>query len=1010
MKKSLLSVSLVLSFLIASFAPAIDAQVLTRPFSSSTALPARTSAAASDTEGAYLLTWRATATGEWAERNTELTQDAHRSGRQRIEWQGSTVLRYDPGSGLWSGRPFASNLTDYSEGDVESNYNCSESHDRATLIDPTRYTGLSSPDFFLLNVVILRQPDGAYTMEWPVMPLASALYSYRNEGYGVVCTDDSSYGESYSETTTRESYFSWDYLMTPRARIVDGAMEPNLTLTSDTAGKTFSKSVQFEIYNPSPASYGGGTMMVTWEVEARRLGECGVCRDGGLGAAGGGFCASHINDTHPAVNSVDVAVSAEPADIRPDEPSIVTVFVTCDGVPVQNAAVEIGSIAVPGSGGHAHDYQRPRGYLDGTKITSDQPYVVRQTNDEGKIQLAFVPPRDENCVDCDLAGISGTYFVAARAARFPQRTDGTYIQAGIKGLRWLSLSGPETPQLFHPLNRHATQAVIDAVFAVAGDFANFQRLHNQTLAACGASAWPIVPLLVGDASLSEGGLFDLEGDWHGPYTRHGLGRAVDLGVSRDPEEERAGCGDLVDTHNLRTFALNSIAGKYGTMEAWQAGHRGVYHFEPSGTLVSQATGPDLGVGVLLSGPSRLPVAAAGQRVTLTIGVDNLTGSTAAANTALTATLPAGLQFISAHPAPVGSIAAGQPFWELGTLDAGTAPRLIDLVVQTDSTLIPGTTLALTAETSTSSSESPGAGNARASAELTLQSPGPDLVVSSDIGSVPMTVDQPVTVTMHVANHGNSAAAGTTLDLSLPVSVTLQSASPAAVSSGAGAAQWALGDVPAGGTQTITATLRLDPNLRSFVADTPLTATKVLTYGLQAATTAPEIDPGNNSAQVVTSASLTGNDAQVWLSVEGAGTPGTLTAGQEVTYTVHYANYGNQIAPTTTVTLSLGSGLSFLSADSMPERTATSTQFPGGVFSWDVGDLGVGASGSLPVRVRVDSVPDEGSLSQATIQTEGRDSYPRNNGVIELRRPAQGQVSPSAFRVFLPVTLRGTSGW
>lgn len=147
--------------------------------------------------------------------------------------------------------------------------------------------------------------------------------------------------------------------------------------------------------------------------------------------------------------------------------------------------------------------------------------------------------------------------------------------------------------------------------------------------------------------------------------------------------------------------------------------------------------------------------------------------------------------------------------------------------------------------------------------------------------------------------------------------------------------------------------------------------------------------------------LAGPDAAIWLTAGGSGSFGTLSAGQDVTLTLRYGNYGNQVAATTTVTLALGSGLNLISAVPPPNRTITSTLFGGGVRGWLLGNLAVGDTGSIVVRVHVASVPAGGSLVMAAIVPAIRDIIPLNNAAV-----LWGSVAVSKNqRLFLPLVIR-----
>ena len=63
-------------------------------------------------------------------------------------------------------------------------------------------------------------------------------------------------------------------------------------------------------------------------------------------------------------------------------------------------------------------------------------------------------------------------------------------------------------------------------------------------------------------------------------------------------------------------------------------------------------------------------------------------------------------------------------------------------------------------------------------------------------------------------------------------------------------------------------------------------------------------------------------------------------------------------------------------------------------------MAVGDEGVINVRVRVDAIPPEGSLSLATITSDGRDLVPGDNVAVELRRRVV-----TARAVYLPLIRR-----
>lgn len=455
------------------------------------------------------------------------------------------------------------------------------------------------------------------------------------------------------------------------------------------------------------------------------------------------------------------------------------------------------------------------------------------------------------------------------------------------------------------------------------------------------------------------------------------------------------------------MTLYNLGERYG---AWEMIELPGLHLNfgrtPNTALGMTDAQPDVGVATLVSDPAQRQAAAPGQTVTYTIGLYSAGSGAPAAGVALTATLPAGLNYVSANPAANSAGGGSGPVvWNPGTPDGATLPQIFNLVARVDNGVAPGTELTLTVGVTSTSAEA-SLENNLATAPLTVQPPGPDLVVYSDLEESAMTVDQPVTFTVTVANYGNATAASTSLTLTLPVSVTLSSATPATSSSVSGLLTWQLGSLAPDAERTITATVALDRSLSAFVSsDLDVRASGLMTYTYGATSSTTDIDPSNNAGRVAKSVESPGSDVQTWFTVDGSDTPGVLPAGQFVTYTVGYANYGNQIAPTTTLTVSLGSGLTLVDAQRPATRTVTSTTFLGGVLGWDLGNLGVGDNGSVALRVRADSVPEDGSPVVAAIRTAGYDLRPSNNVLMDVRTAGTALSGTGVTRVYLPAITR-----
>lgn len=158
------------------------------------------------------------------------------------------------------------------------------------------------------------------------------------------------------------------------------------------------------------------------------------------------------------------------------------------------------------------------------------------------------------------------------------------------------------------------------------------------------------------------------------------------------------------------------------------------------------------------------------------------------------------------------------------------------------------------------------------------------------------------------------------------------------------------------------------------------------------------DNSNNSGAVETALTLAGHDAQVTLDASGP-PPGVLAVGEPMPFTVAYSNLGNQFAPTSTLSLTLGAGLHFV--DAQPPAAQAAADAP---ISWDLGDLPVDAEGTIAVHAQTESAPETGNLTFVELDSAGYDIAPANyvtyDGREQLQTPFTG-----IPRVYVPLLGR-----
>jgi len=908
---------------------------------------------------------------------------------EEVTWRGTAVVHVT--SGGQYALPFAMMVSYESDLAQIQNQYCNRpivDHRHASLTEPPEDMG--RPEFNL-RIQVQQRDDGSFYVPDPFPHFLDRIqfgpdrylfgYYTTNHHTGARCWVD----DPPDVTTTESSKGIFPVRPFPTPGDIEG----------DSRGMTFSKEVEV----PFPFE---PTILVHWKVSIQRLGDCPI----GPGP---------IDGSDPALNDVDVMLGA-PDVMGLEQSATLIARVMCNGRPVRNASLEIGSDALPYSGGHRHDnpaHPRPRGRLNGVAITPATPHIIVATNDLGEAAIDFQAGVDRLDRRREIAGV---YQVTVRPQRFRAReAQRTIIMRlsnlveGAGGDQWtICREGYAT----HPEGTWGSAKTIAALAALADDFFDAQVLHNQQLVAAGRSAWPVVALPVSDISLQDGGLFDLRGDWSPPHKSHRSGASVDFRPNL--------CWQgIITTREQRDWlkgTMTVLGQRYG---AWNQDELAEdpprFHLEVNqqrlareaplpadDSLISPADNPDLSVAAFLAEPSNIPNATAGQVVTYTIAVGNLRATTDAQDVTLEVVLPVGLSWIGAAPTP-DRLDAGQIGWDLGMLPAHSVPQLVSLTAQVGSTVAPGTLLTITAQVASAEADADPA-NSRSDSTLTIQPPGPDLAIRSDLGGVIMTPARPVTFTVWVTNLGNLTAPDTTVTLTLPVSVTLRSASPAPTATTTDEISWLLGSLAPESTQAIAVTVAIDTDLLSTIPAAPgLTTGQPLTYTIATHSSSPDIAPDNNYTQVVKPVEWSKSDAAVWFSAPEERSPGLLTPGQDLTYTIGYGNFGDQIAPSSTITLSLSAGLTLVSAQPAADRLIMdSAAFPGGVAAWDLGDLPSGKAGTIQIQLDASAVPPEGSIATAIIRTASQDMNVANNLAMEvLAAPA----SPASTSVSLPLITR-----
>lgn len=294
----------------------------------------------------------------------------------------------------------------------------------------------------------------------------------------------------------------------------------------------FSKEWKYRVTEHTcsgPGSCGDLPVDVDWTITVRRLGKCHVSGQIPI-------------DDNPEIKDEEIEMGVEHGSdtIDPDNGvAALNIRLTCDTVPIKNAKVDIRVDVQKNTGGHRHDPAgRPRGSLNGTKLTDAKPSIQEKTDGDGRIHLTFKAGKAKNREE---VGISGIYRFTAVSVRIPDRKAEAAVEAKVDGLSRLEADPNYVDDIHgssHTSGDNATAATQQALHQFASDFQDAQLEHNQQLAACGAHQWTIYPLWVIDISLPFGGLYDdIDDDWSTPHQTHGRGDGVDFSVHRGWPDE-----------------------------------------------------------------------------------------------------------------------------------------------------------------------------------------------------------------------------------------------------------------------------------------------------------------------------------------------------------------------------------------------------------------------------------------------------------------------------------------
>jgi uncharacterized delta-60 repeat protein/uncharacterized repeat protein (TIGR01451 family) len=213
-------------------------------------------------------------------------------------------------------------------------------------------------------------------------------------------------------------------------------------------------------------------------------------------------------------------------------------------------------------------------------------------------------------------------------------------------------------------------------------------------------------------------------------------------------------------------------------------------------------------------------------------------------------------------------------------------------------------------------------------------PSADLAVALTAAPNPVIVLSNLTYTITVTNFGPGGATNTVLTNVLPAGATFLSAATAtgsAATNAAGALIWTVGTLAKDARATLTVVMR--PNVVG-----------ALTNSISGVSTTQDLNPGNNTASVVT----TVNAATADLALGMDDSPDPAFPGQTVLFSIMVTNFGPATATSVRVTNVLPAAYQYLPSSTVSQGTISAN---GQTVIASLGNLGANAVATIALRTR-----------------------------------------------------------
>lgn len=284
-------------------------------------------------------------------------------------------------------------------------------------------------------------------------------------------------------------------------------------------------------------------------------------------------------------------------------------------------------------------------------------------------------------------------------------------------------------------------------------------------------------------------------------------------------------------------------------------------------VTAEVTGIRNQPALTLTNNASTATARPGQEIAFALYYEN-TGTATATSPVLTAVIPGNTTLVSL---PAGASQTGNTLtWTLprDVTPGGDGTEILRLRVNAGTP--DGATVSVPASITATNQPTP------ADATATVAIVREELAVAQTVSASNAQPGQALTYTLNFWNFGHATATGSQLSWQLPQFATLDTASGSYTQSG-GLVTWDIGNLPSQGKGTFTVRVKLDATIANGT---------ILSSPLSLRSDFSQV-PGNTALVTIQSAPV--------LSVDKTVDKTTASPGETVTYTISYANTGNDIA-------------------------------------------------------------------------------------------------------------------